>query len=287
MWKQKFCLSTSAQFGVSEEEQIALMKKSGFDGFFCMYENGKDLVKFREYADSIGMYFQSVHAPYVRMNKIWAEDVEGETAANAAVEELLNCIDESARAGAPIVVMHAFIGYEHAPNQKGIERLSAVVARAKEKNIKIAFENTEAEEYLFAVMDAFKNEKHVGFCWDTGHELCYNHGKNMLGFFGDRLFCTHLNDNLGIRDYHGEITWIDDLHLLPFDGIADWNDIAQRLNKCKFNGELTFELNKLNRPERHENDLYEQMSLEEYFAEVYKRACKFATIKLKNNKLYD
>lgn len=136
-------------------------------------------------------------------------------------------------------------------------------------------------------MDSVKSEKHVGFCWDTGHELCYNRGKNMIALYGDRLFCTHFNDNLGIRDYHGEITWIDDLHLLPFDGIADWNDIAQRLNGCKFNGELTFELNKLNRPERHENDLYEKMSLEEYFAEVYKRACKFATMKLRNNKLYD
>lgn len=41
MWNQKLCLGTSDQFGVQKEEQIVLMKKTGFDGFFCMYENGK------------------------------------------------------------------------------------------------------------------------------------------------------------------------------------------------------------------------------------------------------
>lgn len=35
------CLGTSDQFGVQKEEQIVLMKKTRFDGFFCMYENGK------------------------------------------------------------------------------------------------------------------------------------------------------------------------------------------------------------------------------------------------------
>ena len=41
MWNQKLCLGTSNQFGVQKEEQIVLIKKTGFDGFFCMYENGK------------------------------------------------------------------------------------------------------------------------------------------------------------------------------------------------------------------------------------------------------
>ena len=168
------CLGTSEQFGIPEEEQIALMKKTRFDGFFCMYENGKDLVKLGNYADKLGMCFQSVHAPFVKMNKIWSEYCEEDESVSSVFSELINCIDETARAGVPIVVMHAFIGFdEHTPNGAGIERLSAIIKHAKEKNIKIAFENTEGEEYLAAIMDSFKSEKHVGFCWDTGHELCY------------------------------------------------------------------------------------------------------------------
>ena len=125
-------------------------------------------------------------------------------------------------------------------------------------------------------MDAFRGEKNVGFCWDSGHEMCYNHSKDMLALYGDRLLGTHLNDNLGIRDFGGKITYIDDLHLLPFDGIADWDDIARRLDRCGFDGPLTFELSVMSKPGRRENDVYRKLSPEEYIAEVYKRACRVA-----------
>lgn len=49
----------------------------------------------------------------------------------------------------------------------------------------------------------------VGFCLDAGHEMCYNHSADMLSLYGDRLIATHINDNLGIRDYGGKTTWID------------------------------------------------------------------------------
>lgn len=98
----------------------------------------------------------------------------------------------------------------------------------------------------------------------------------MMKSYGDRIICTHLNDNLGIKDFGGEITFLDDLHLLPYDGAADWNDITERLKKYGFTDVLTFELNKQSKPNRHENDIYDRMPLEEYICEAYKRACRFA-----------
>ena len=127
-------------------------------------------------------------------------------------------------------------------------------------------------------MSAFSDRRHVGFCWDSGHELCYNAGRDMLALYGDRLFCTHLNDNLGIRDYTGRITFLDDLHLLPFDGIADWSGIARRLNYHGFSDILTFELNTESKPGRHENDYYGRMTPVEYVTEAYKRACRVAAL---------
>ncbi|MBQ8026498.1 MAG: hypothetical protein IJ261_00110, partial [Clostridia bacterium] len=94
--------------------------------------------------------------------------------------------------------------------------------------------------------------------------------------YGDRLIATHLNDNLGIKDFEGKIYWHDDLHLLPFDGIADWDYIAHRLDKCGFDSIMTFELNLSSKPNRHENDIYRKMTIEEYVAECYKRACRVA-----------
>jgi len=274
MWKQRLCLSTSDQFGLPEKQQIQLIHKVGFDGFFCMYEEGKDLVSIREIADNCGAYFQSVHAPYVLMHKLWKPDEQTQFAIN----ELLHCIQETARAGVPIVVMHAFIGFEdHTPTKDGINNIRLLVDEAKRCGVKIAFENTEGEEYLAAIMSEFKDESHIGFCWDTGHEMCYNHSKNLINLYGDRLFCTHLNDNLGISDFDGKITWLDDLHLLPYDGVADWDAIAQKLVNCGFDEALTFELNTKSKPERHENDKYEKMELIDYLTEAYGRACRFAT----------
>lgn len=60
-----------------------------------------------------------------------------------------------------------------------------------------------------------------------------------MALYGDKLIGTHLNDNLGIKDFTGKITWLDDLHLLPFDGIADWDSIVQRLCRYQFEGPLS------------------------------------------------
>jgi sugar phosphate isomerase/epimerase len=102
----------------------------------------------------------------------------------------------------------------------------------------------------------------------------------MLALYGDRLLCTHLNDNLGIKDYTGRITWLDDLHLLPFDGVGDWLGIARRLNRHQFDGPLTFELTTISKPDRHDNDLYASMDFRVYLAMAYQRACRVAALKV-------
>ena len=125
-------------------------------------------------------------------------------------------------------------------------------------------------------MEHFKDNSAVGFCWDSGHELCYNHSEDLLKMYGDRLIMTHLNDNLGISRFDGKTYWTDDLHLLPFDGIADWNYNVERLKKSTIPEYLNFELNMTSKPERHENDCYAAMPYEQYFTEAYKRACRIA-----------
>jgi sugar phosphate isomerase/epimerase len=101
----------------------------------------------------------------------------------------------------------------------------------------------------------------------------------MLKLYGDRLIATHINDNLGVSRYDGKIFWTDDLHLLPFDGIRDWAKTAKTLNNCNFNGILTFELTKHSKPNRFDNNKYASMSNEQYLAEAYARACRFAYMK--------
>ncbi len=284
MWKKDLCLGTSSHYKISYPDQIRLMKKTGFEATFANYGPAVNMEEFYQTCKEENMIFQSIHAPFDYMGEIWKPNAPK---AVDAMEQLCDCLDMCRRYEVPIMVVHTYIGFQHHnPTQYGIDRIGEVVKAAEGSGVKLAFENTEGIEYLHATMDAFKNEKHVGFCWDTGHEMCYNHSQDMLKFYGDRLFCTHLNDNLGIKDPKGEITYIDDLHLLPFDGIADWQDIVDRLHKVNFDGILTFELNTLSKPNRHENDKYEKMPIEMYMAEAYARACRVANMLLLKENAY-
>ena len=281
MYRTLLCLGTSPRFGIPTLDQITLFHEVGFEAFFTNWSADEDTKAIKAHADSLGMIYQSIHAPFLNAARMWQDD---EAVAAEAVNELVACVNDCAENGVPIMVCHAFIGFkDHTPTPVGVENYRKVVLAAQEKGVKIAFENTEGEEYLAALMDAFRCYEHVGFCWDTGHELCYNRSRDMLALYGDRLFCTHLDDNLGIKDYYGEITYKDDLHLLPFDGVADWQDIVKRLNRHHYHGILTFELNKNNKY-RHENDVYDEMTVERYVSEAYKRACRVAMLKMRDDR---
>lgn len=275
MFRTKLCLALSEQFSIPFADQIRLFKKIGFDGFFSGWGEGYDIAALRAIADEEGMYYQSIHAPFHKMYHMWYPSDETET----AVSELIACLNDCAKYNIPIMVTHVFIGFDdHEPNRFGIDNYTRVVREAEKLGVKIAFENTEGEEYLAALMEEFKDSPAVGFCWDTGHQMCYNHSTDMMALYGKRLLGTHINDNLGCRDYNGKIFWHDDLHLLPFDGIADWQENARKIKESGFEGPLTFELNTVSKPDRHENDAYGRMDLTEYLTNAYIRACRVAAL---------
>ena len=276
MWRSRLCMGTSMSYGIGIKEQIALLKGIGFDGYFVNWNTDVDVKDIKAFGDEIGMCFQSIHAPFGKVQYMWEECEEAER----FTQVLIDCLGDCAANDVPIMVCHVIKGFDvHTPNDIGIKNFAKVVDKAEALGVQIAFENTEGEEYLEAIMKAFWDRDCVKFCWDTGHEMCYNHSKDMLALYGEKLICTHLNDNLGIKDFEGKTTWHDDLHLLPFDGIADWKGIADRMNRCGYDGMLTFELNITSKPNRHENDVYGRMDIADYFCEVYKRACKVAALK--------
>lgn len=280
MYKQKLCLGIIEGFDMTYAEQVRLMNKVGFEAFFIddcrRHSPVSELVGLSK---ELGMEIPSYHAPFNKSDDLWNPDEIGEI----GKRELLECVELCSRFEIPVMVTHAFIGYEDdfVSVGAGIERYGEVARRASELGVRLALENTEGDEYLAILFDALKSEKSIGFCWDTGHELCYNYSKDMAALYGDNLICTHLNDNLGIRDYNGKRTWHDDLHLLPFDGITNWDSVAERLAKSNYSAPLSFELSIRSKPGRHENDAYAAMSPEEYFTAAHNRACRVAALKLR------
>ena len=258
--------------GISPEEAIPLVKAAGFDGCFCSGE-GETLSLLAPRIRREGLILQSTHAPFRKMNLMW----EPGEAGDAALKELLTCAENSARYGAPVMVVHVFIGFgEEHPNDLGVERFGQLVRRAEEVGLRIAFENTEGESYLEKIRDGLFSSPAAGFCIDTGHEACYNYGLDMIGKYGrnGKLFCTHLNDNMGITG--PEIFWHDDSHMLPFDGVVDWEGVADRLKGVGYDGILTLELTTVNKPNRNTHDRYAPLSPLEFLTLAHGKALQLA-----------
>jgi sugar phosphate isomerase/epimerase len=273
MPNQQLCLGLVKGMSLPPIKQLHCIKNAGFDGFFALWQHLGQLDPLAEEATFLDLHFQSIHAPFRKAKDIWSPESCGDD----ALKELLDCLRDCDRLHVPIMVAHVYKGFDiEQPNKIGVARFGTLIEAAAARNIKIAFENVEGEEHLSLLLERFGHYDHVGFCWDSGHELCYNHCADMLAKYGDKLFATHLNDNLGVSNADGNISSIDDLHLLPFDGIANWDNIAKRLDRIGYSGPLTFELSVTSKPGRHENDQYNQMTIEQFFALAYTRAKQVA-----------
>ena len=275
MWKQKIGISIGNDYSIPTADVVKIVKRVGFDAISPVWKTGDDLCEIVKAARESGLYIQSLHAPFGKAADMWSDE---DALCVPAKTELLSALDACVQFHIPVLVVHTWIGFDYTFNAMSLnyQNFDEIIAYAEKHNIRIAFENTEGEEYLAALMEHFKNTDTVGFCWDSGHEMCYNHSQDLLSKYDSRLIMTHLNDNLGISRFDGTIFWTDDLHLLPFDGIADWKYNVDRLKKSQYLDILNFELNINSKPDRHENDVYEQMTYEQYFTEAYKRACKIA-----------
>lgn len=265
MHQYQIGLAVSPSFGFSTEDCIAHLKQHGFEATFTGLGTPEELDVWAEKCAQNGLFYSSIHAPFKRAAAMWEDTLEGED----GERELYASIDACVQVGAPIAVVHPFIGFDkHTPTPMGLTRMCRVAEYAAKKNIKVAIENVEGEEYLDYLMAGLCNYDSIGFCLDTGHEICYNRGRDLLADYGNRLCYLHINSNVGITSPEGIITYKDDSHMFPFDGKADMNFLVDRLKKHQYNGVLMMELSRRNHTDRHTNDRYIAMEPDEYLAEA-------------------
>lgn len=275
MYKQKIGISLCNDHGIPEGEVIQIIKNAGFDAISPTWVSRDALARTVAEARRVGLEVSALHSSIDKAADMWERDPD---VSSAVVCDYLESIDACSELSIPVIVIHAWIGFDYTFDGGSLNfgNFDTVVAHAREKNVKIAFENTEGLEYLSALMEHFRGDDTVGYCFDSGHEMCYNFSEDLLARWGERLYMTHLNDNLGIKSYEGVIFWKDDLHLMPYDGIADWDYNIERLRRARRQDILNFELKVKSKPERHENDVYMKMTPTEYYTEAYKRAAKIA-----------
>lgn len=270
---RKLVVAVGMGYGVRPVDQIKILSEVGWDGIFTGWSQGEDIEAYAKAASDNRLKYQSVHAPFGKVDKIWESETEGDK----YTEEQIECLRQARAVGVDLVVAHAIIGMDRCtPTTLGLRRFEKIFNAAENLGVTVALENTEGEIYVEALMREFGSSDRVGFCIDTGHEMCYNGSRDIIGKYADKLICTHLNDNMGQTG--DSITWLDDSHLLPFDGVGDWNGIAARLNAAGYKGDLTFELTSKNKPERNTHDIYSHLDLRGFAALALEKAKMFREI---------
>ena len=213
------------------KEAAALIKNAGFTKLLVDSSTPEKMKETAEAVLDAGLTFDQLHAPFHTINNMWLDKAESED----TYRELTDAVDCCAAFGAPTAVVHLSSG----PNPPtitdiGRARFTNLVEYAEKKGITIAFEN---QRFLFNIAWAFHNFRdaaNVGFCWDVGHQACATPNIEFMKLFGDRLVCTHLEDNNMVHN--------EDLHILPFDGKADFVLASQQIKEYNYPGCLTMEV---------------------------------------------
>lgn len=211
-------------------ETINTVKEAGFENVFIQWYNKNWEIsqeKQLEYIKKQNLNVVFAHLGYQYINDIWEDGDSGDK----LVDSYINDLDICKKNNISMVIMHLASKFTPKPfNEKGLNRIRKIVEYAEKLNIKIAFENTKQLDYLEKVLDNIKNEN-VGLCYDSGHCHAFSDDKFNYDKFKNRIFAVHLHDN----------DKSDDLHLLPFDGTIDWENIIEKLKDCNYEGPITIE----------------------------------------------
>ena len=161
MWKQKISISLGNRYTEKTENLIPIVKAAGFDGISPEWDKNADLGAIVDAANREEVALVSLHAPYGGAANLWNED---ECVSRPVLDELLLSLEDAHKYGFPVLVLHVWIGFEKEPKptEAGLKKLSVLASRAQELGVLLAFENTEGEEHLAAVMNHFKGNDRVG-----------------------------------------------------------------------------------------------------------------------------
>ncbi|MBQ8081273.1 MAG: sugar phosphate isomerase/epimerase [Clostridia bacterium] len=251
---RKIGINLFARSDISIADYIRMVKDLGFDSVFCLLRPQEVMYEVTNLMQKAGLTYDTLYAPCKNVNALWYEGDDGDN----EYSSLTHCIDMCTELGAPIAVVHMSYGAQHIPpSDIGRARFINLVDYAAKKGVRIAFENISKLANLAWAFEEFAGADNVGFCYDCGHEACFTPGREYLPFFGNRLICTHIHDNDGVKD----------LHLLPFDGNIDFCRVTNQIRQTGFQGTLMLEVS-------GNRDAYQHVTTEAYLMKASKIAMK-------------
>ncbi len=203
------------------DDRIAAIRSVGFDAV-CLDFEAELIATETSWTNQVrlcekyGLPIENVHLTGAGMTAVWSDDEAGDRVIDRLIAEL----GDMASLGIRIGVAHVTWGHDRPLGDfiRGLSRYQRAVEAAEKYGVYLALENSVYPEYVRFLLDSI-DSKHLGFCWDSGHENAFSPGENYLASYADRLLAMHIHDNDGIHD----------LHAMPFTGTVDWTEAVREL----------------------------------------------------------
>lgn len=226
----------------------------------------KTLLEHRALIESVGLSVSQTHAP-------WRYPSQDATPEGRAMwlEAMKKAIYGTHVLGCPRFVVHPLMPYfdrgDHPEEVWALneEFFATLADYAKEYGVTVCVENLPFPEYplttveqVCEIVDKLKRDN-LKVCLDTGHAAIFFGSRvgDAVRDIGNRLEAVHIHDNMGREDEH----------LIPGDGIVDWEDFAVALREIGYDKVVSLETSAKHKlhPE------YEWEERETALAEIAKR----------------
>ncbi len=201
----------------------------------------------KEYTDAQGMVYNQSHIPFTFK---WAEDGEWERVIRDTQHRSL---DICGMLGVKYVVVHPihhmqYLGHEQEVYDINMKYYSSLIPFCEKYGYKICIENMWQREpktkricydvgarmeELIKYIDDLGGTEHFVACLDVGHTTLVGfEPQDCIRQLGNKyLHSLHVHDN----DYTG------DQHLLPGQGLINWDEVCRALADIDYDGEFTYE----------------------------------------------
>ena len=251
------------RFGYAKMHEI--FAKAGFecvDHSMDRLKNDADVLNGEHYrteaenmrrdAEKNGLTVNQIHAPFSWSDAQWADQSFYDT---VIFPRVVRSLEIAGILGAKVAVVHplhhfVYLGHEEEIYEKNMKYYRKLIPYAKEYGVKIGVENMyqgdPRRKHMIAdtcayipefirYIDSLDSEQ-VTACLDIGHTTLVEQLDEPWDFIRalghDRLGALHVHDT----DYR------NDLHVVPYQGIINWNEVTRALGEIDYQGDFTYEV---------------------------------------------
>lgn len=211
------------------------------------YHDRRAAIALAEWLDDTRLTLKSFHAPIAETfaNGTWNGGLSlaatDETRRQRAVQETSAVLDLATVVPYPILVLHAGVPEPYASAADNhlasmVRSLEDLAPIADRMGVRLAVEvipnALSTSSALVALLESEIDATRPGICMDVGHARLMGDVVDAIETCGGHLIATHVHDNRGRSDDH----------LVPGQGVIDWDAAMVAFQKVGFEGTWIFEL---------------------------------------------